>query len=969
MQEPSGRISARLLLFAVVVVGFALRLYHLDLQSLWLDEAFSFHVASHNDIFALLSQVTREDNHPPLYYIILGSWISLAGHSEFAGRFVSVMAGTLSIPLMAKFGASLFGRRTGYVAAGLLAVSPFHLWYSQEARMYALVCLLAIVSVLCCLEFLKSGRRELAVGYVLATVLMMLSHYYGIFVLLFENVAFFAFGRRKVSFKGWLAAQGAVALLFAPWLLSVMQQFSRAPHDYQLPVSLLDVARNISVTFSVGDQPSRWIEPVHWIFASVVGLGIAGSWRATRVITRSSVATGGDRAALYQTWDEECHFEPQQSGGKGPRILGDEVIRFVQNNVSRSVRDGPVEGYSWVFSALYLVAIPVLAYLVSLALSMNLRAGLRMHYIVALPAYLLLLSLGLARLARWATVLGILGAVLLFSVSLASTADQFFVRQKEDWRSTVSYVEENERSDETIVLNAEHIYPAFSYYYHGSLTWHRAEVGDAESTSAFLDQVTAGKESAWLVLSREDLSDPRGLVKSWFDRHGLMIDDRWFSGGRVLRYSLEPRPNFLAPAVPNTIEAVYGNKIALIGYDVPSGVKSSSRLSIKLVWRSLAKADEDYRAVVYLMDGSGRVWSQSDHVPIVQAYGTSHWVPGEYLTDNFYLNVPLGTPPGQYDLKVRLYSPLTGTALKVDGSGQEFVSLTKLTVVKADSQETARALSSLSISARRNLNDDVAFLGGRASKTEALAGEDVGLSLLWQARRKPQARYDTLLQVVDGSNLVSQETRATLGGEGYPADRWDAGEVVRDNLVLHLSDSLSEGEYHLQARLVTDGKTTAPVDLGVIFVRSPDRSFETPHPQYAYDGTSFGGRIAFLGYDISSRVVMPGDKMHLSTYWKALEKMDMGYKVFVHLLGAGNKVVAQEDAFPLKGSRPTTSWSEGEVVRDEHDITVPDDAPPGEYRLEIGFYNPQTGERLLVLDSGPQASENAVLLKESIAIK
>ena len=82
-------------------------------------EAFSFHVASQRGVFDLLSVVALEDNHPPLYYAVLGGWLPLAGRSEFALRLVSVAAGTLSIPLIAKLGSRLHGERTGYVAAAL----------------------------------------------------------------------------------------------------------------------------------------------------------------------------------------------------------------------------------------------------------------------------------------------------------------------------------------------------------------------------------------------------------------------------------------------------------------------------------------------------------------------------------------------------------------------------------------------------------------------------------------------------------------------------------------------------------------------------------------------------------------------------------------------------------------------------------------------------------------------------------
>ena len=93
----------------------------------------------------------------------------------------------------------------------------------------------------------------------------------------------------------------------------------------------------------------------------------------------------------------------------------------------------------------------------------------------------------------------------------------------------------------------------------------------------------------------------------------------------------------------------------------------------------------------------------------------------------------------------------------------------------------------------------------------------------------------------------------------------------------------------------------------------------------------------------------------------------MSYTVFVHLIDGGNRIWGQRDSVPGNGTLPTTGWVEGEVIADEYEFTIKPDAPPGEYLIEVGMYDPQTGHRLPVL-GGPRP-EDRILLNEVIVVK
>jgi hypothetical protein len=106
-----------------------------------------------------------------------------------------------------------------------------------------------------------------------------------------------------------------------------------------------------------------------------------------------------------------------------------------------------------------------------------------------------------------------------------------------------------------------------------------------------------------------------------------------------------------------------------------------------------------------------------------------------------------------------------------------------------------------------------------------------------------------------------------------------------------------------------------------------------------------GDQFALAGFDAPERIV-PGQTMTVTLVWQALGETDQDVKVFVHLLDADGRVVAQSDAVPAGWTRPTSGWQAGEYVTDAHVLEIRRDMPPGEYRLVAGMYDSTTGQRL-----------------------
>ncbi len=112
----------------------------------------------------------------------------------------------------------------------------------------------------------------------------------------------------------------------------------------------------------------------------------------------------------------------------------------------------------------------------------------------------------------------------------------------------------------------------------------------------------------------------------------------------------------------------------------------------------------------------------------------------------------------------------------------------------------------------------------------------------------------------------------------------------------------------------------------------------------------------------------PGETLHITFRWQALRPVQNRYSVFVHLVNASGQIVTQDDSEPARGSRPTTTWTAGEVISDAHVLTVPADAAPGEYRVLVGLYLPEANVRVPVVQSGRADSEGNALVAHRVTV-
>src|SRR6188472_370676 len=160
---------------ALTLLGAVLRFPTLDRQSFWLDELVTASLLDRS-LGDVLGEIPRTEATPYLYYVVAWLWSSVFGLGEVGLRSLSALAGTATIPVAYGAGAVLVSRRAGIVAAALVAVNPFLVWYSQEARSYALLGLLGAATVLAFGHALRGSGRALVLWGALCA-LAIATHY------------------------------------------------------------------------------------------------------------------------------------------------------------------------------------------------------------------------------------------------------------------------------------------------------------------------------------------------------------------------------------------------------------------------------------------------------------------------------------------------------------------------------------------------------------------------------------------------------------------------------------------------------------------------------------------------------------------------------------------------------------------------------------------------------------------------
>jgi mannosyltransferase len=213
-------------LLALTLLALLVRLPGLDREPLWLDEGYTL-LFSSLPLPKLLT-VGGAHEHPPLYYLLVHAGMSI-WPSYLVTRLISTLAGSLAIPAIFLLARRFFSAPAGFIAALLLAVSPFHVWYSLDGRAYELAGLFVLLSYLCLSMATDGAGWRAWAAYGVVTLAALYTEYMTVLVL--APQALYLLRSRRPLITTWIA----IALGYAAWIGVVLRDTATVAAAYWVP--------------------------------------------------------------------------------------------------------------------------------------------------------------------------------------------------------------------------------------------------------------------------------------------------------------------------------------------------------------------------------------------------------------------------------------------------------------------------------------------------------------------------------------------------------------------------------------------------------------------------------------------------------------------------------------------------------------------------------------------------------------
>ena len=236
--------NARRALLGLIVLAAALRFWRIGDQSYWLDEVFTVDLVNEG-LWGMIKGVRETESTPHLYYALAWLWAKVAGDGEGALRSLSALFGIATVPVAYLAARELFKPAAALIAAALVTVNPWFVWYSQEARSYALLALLAGTALIFFLRALRTESRRDLTAWALLSALALLTHYFAAFLIGAEALwLLWAMRGRALAATG---AVGAVGLALVPLAIS------------QRGEGHTDFISDIALSTRIGDLPKRFV--------------------------------------------------------------------------------------------------------------------------------------------------------------------------------------------------------------------------------------------------------------------------------------------------------------------------------------------------------------------------------------------------------------------------------------------------------------------------------------------------------------------------------------------------------------------------------------------------------------------------------------------------------------------------------------------------------------------------------------
>jgi energy-converting hydrogenase Eha subunit B len=482
-----------------------------------------------------------------------------------------------------------------------------------------------------------------------------------------------------------------------------------------------------------------------------------------------------------------------------------------------------------------------------------------------------------------------------------------------------------------------------------------------------------------------DVSHPQYLLRSDYIIFYINQLQRQLPRDSIIRYVTRDAPLYTARLAGIDYAYVYqGKAIAhpvdpfatqnrlvgranLAGFEMLEAPATGARVPVRLYWVNDGMRPGDH-FYVRLTDTLGQDWAWGPCNPDSTFGDAAVWQDDDIIESQCQLVVYPGTPPGEYLLRAGVIGE--------DGMvvGQIELSPAEGTVVVGHPPAFPEdEWVPVEHRVEEALNDSLALVGYDYTPAVRKPGESVPLTLYWRALEAIAEDYAIAVTLQgDGPGQHAEWINQPVNGR-YPTPGWQMDELVRDPWTLHLPASLPTGEYNLIVTLLdVQGSQVGQLMLSSLTVEGRDHLFTLAQPPSVAQSARLGEDIRLLGYDLDGGVIgqtlVPGQDLAITITWQAEATPQQNYVVFVQLLDAANQVQAQHDDQPGDGALITATWAPGEYVGDTHRLSLPADLPSGEYRLIVGMYLPDSGERLAVFDEAGQSIGNDLTLSTPLHV-
>lgn len=545
------------LVIFIALVGAGLRLFMLDKQGMWLDETFSVWLANQH-VREMLQWIVEIDQHPPLYYLLLHGWVARSGDTAYYVRLLSVLFGVATIPVIYLIGKRLSSPVVGLAAAVLLAFSPFHIRFAQEARMYTLLTFNTAVALYALTRLLTDPRTAQPIGHQLRDYLRAWRTAKPVDPVLAKEFGPEFVRQSQTGWRGWRTRHRWPPIEATEtdlaWLTFIV--FSAATLLTHNTAVLFPLATNIFVlsllVFQNKKQPEAksTFQAPSWGNWGKAQLGIFVLWSPWLWPFIQQVSR------VYQEF-----WIPEPTWAAVTTVLGS----FLNENIL--VQPDKVQ-LLWIFYILVL-GLGLVHYRKNVSRFLFLATLFAVPFLgelivsiwrpifydrtliwLTIPMFLMLAA-GIAQFKHRMLIILVLG--VLGTNNLFSAGDYYRFMLKEDWGNAAGYVANFAEEGDLILFHASWVQIPFDYYFETYETLYAIQVEKrgvpvdmfdrgilepkmTESDIPGLISLIAGHSRVWLVYSHDSYTDPTGIVTQTLDGEMEVIQERDFYGGQVRLY-------------------------------------------------------------------------------------------------------------------------------------------------------------------------------------------------------------------------------------------------------------------------------------------------------------------------------------------------------------------------------------------------------------------------------------------------